>query len=363
MGNVVNKTLETTADEAVAGKEPSLGNPTTNGMVLSSTATGERSWIVSGGLSHFTEARTITAPNATKPVHSIKATGAETNIDIAIVPKGAGALTTQIADGTATGGNKRGSSAVDLQLYRTAANQVASETSSGILSGEQNKASGVASVVCGGKLNTASGANSFVGSGESNTASWAYSGVGSGYSNTASGMYSFVSGGAAGVASAIYGVVIGNNRAQAYLVGQAVCGGDNIFTKVRQDSKLSAQKNTTDASVREMFLDYSTSRAVLKNNCAWAFDITILAHSSTNVLHTARFKRSGLILRGTSAATTTLEGAVQTIGTDIINSNLAGCDVVISADTTNGSLKVEVTGIASTTIVWQAKIELVEIEI
>lgn len=387
---------QTEINTALSAKEPSLGNPTTNGMVLSSTVGGTRSWIEvsSGGLTNFTEARTITAPNATIPVHSIKATGAETNIDFAIVPKGTGAIVARVPDNAIIGGNKRGNYAVDLQLYRMLNTQVASGAASGVLSGEQNKATNTDAVVCGGYGNTASGQYSFVAGGATGTASGKYSTVGGGYFNNASGIKSVICGGnngtTAGLSSAIlistsscqaYGeksaIIIGGSESQttgkqsivmngdstySYLYGQIAQGGAGKY-KSRQASNLTGSTYTTAASTAELYLDDSSSRAVLRNNCAWAFDITILAHSSTNALHTARFKRSGLILRGTTAATTTLEGAVQTIGTDIINSNLTGCDVAISADTTNGSLKVEVTGIAATTIVWQAKIELVEIEI
>ena len=47
-------------------------------------------------------------------------------INAGIAPSGAGAFTLAVPDGTATGGNARGAQAVDLQLYRTAATQVAS---------------------------------------------------------------------------------------------------------------------------------------------------------------------------------------------------------------------------------------------
>lgn len=346
------------------------------------------------GILGFDVAKVTASPNASKPVYSFVAVGSDANIDIAIVPKGNGAISVRVPDGTAAGGNKRGDGAVDLQASRGNASQVASGSYSGILSGTYNKVTAANAVVAGGNINTASGVNSFVGSGDGNTASGQYSIIVGGQSNTASGLrsaiaggnsnvaggqYAFVGGGSSNSSSfdyafvgggymcssdGAYSVNLGGYRQTAYLKGQCCTGGYSaVAYKVRQDSKLTLEISTTAATATEMFLDNSSTRAVLKNNCAWAFDITILAHSSTNVLHTARFKRSGLILRGATAATTTLEGAVQTIGTDIVNSNLTGCAVAISADTTNGSLKVEVTGIASTTIIWQAKIELVEIEI
>ena len=72
------------------------------------------------------DGRHVAAPNATVPVHSLSGIGTETNIDVALVPKGTGAILGNIPDGTTTGGNKRGAYAVDLQLSRTHAGDVAS---------------------------------------------------------------------------------------------------------------------------------------------------------------------------------------------------------------------------------------------
>jgi len=58
------------------------------------------------GLTYFTEAQSTAAPNATVPVDSLTAVSAATNTDIAIRPKGTGALTLAIPDSTATGGDK-----------------------------------------------------------------------------------------------------------------------------------------------------------------------------------------------------------------------------------------------------------------
>lgn len=107
-------------------------------------------------LTYFTEARSVAAPNATVPAHSLSATGAETNIDLVLVPKGNGALITGIPDNTSTGGNKRGTQAVDLQLKRNlGASQVAAGVNSGLLSGANNRI-GTAQqgcVIAGGEQN------------------------------------------------------------------------------------------------------------------------------------------------------------------------------------------------------------------
>lgn len=121
----------------------------------------------------------------TQATSSWTPTGAATDINAAIRPKGTGAITAAIPDGTVTGGNARGIYAVDLQMVRNTAARVASGTYSAILSGTNNTASGDRSVVLGGNFNSSSSFASIAG-GESNNAygSWC---VALGDSNSANG--------------------------------------------------------------------------------------------------------------------------------------------------------------------------------
>ena len=109
-----------------------------------------------------------------------------TNANLVIAPNGAGALVSQIPDGTTAGGNARGNNSVDFSRGRIAANAVASGTNSGIFSGFSNRASGSSSNVGGGDYNAATGGYSHIGGGISNTASSDFSTVSGGQSNTAS---------------------------------------------------------------------------------------------------------------------------------------------------------------------------------
>ena len=139
--------------------------PTAN-QVLSSSAAGVLSWSTAAGgaLQFFDESRIITAPNATVPVHQfIPLSATNANIDIALTPKGTGAIVADIPNNSATGGNKRGASAVDLQIDRLTGSQVASEDYSVIIGGVNNTASGYNSTVLGGNGNIASGALSLAG--------------------------------------------------------------------------------------------------------------------------------------------------------------------------------------------------------
>lgn len=124
-----------------------------------------------------------------------------TNSGIAIVPNGTGAITAQVPDGTATGGNARGTNAVDLQTSRTNADQVASSSQTFIGNGSRNKASQSQASVINGDLNLASGQQSFIGNGSGSTASGLRSFIGNGFGNSATSDYSVVSGGQSNNAS------------------------------------------------------------------------------------------------------------------------------------------------------------------
>ena len=159
---------------------------------------------------------------ATQNTAVIKAAGADADIGLALMPKGNGAITAQVPDGTVTGGNARGQYAVDLQMIRTANTQVASGTNSTVAGGRGNKASATSSTVAGGEGNTASGTYSTVAGGYGNTASAQNSTVTGGWFNTASAQHSFatnIENFATGIASSAFG-----RQAKAYMYGQQSIG-------------------------------------------------------------------------------------------------------------------------------------------
>lgn len=161
------------------------------------------------------------------------------------------------ADGS--GGNARGTDAVDLQVGRTGATMVASGNRSFIGGGENNTASSTESfvgggdsnsaitgdraVVVGGQANTASGAESFVGGGQNNAASGSQCVVGGGDTNTAgplqestvaggtlntaSGAQTFVGGGASNTASGLNSTVAGGYTNTASAQDASVSGGSS----------------------------------------------------------------------------------------------------------------------------------------
>ena len=162
------------------------------------------------------------------------------------MPKGNGAITAQVPDGTVTGGNARGQYAVDLQMFRAANTQVASGYSSTVAGGYNNTASNTYSTVAGGKDNMASANFSTVAGGWGNTASGAISTVAGGYYNTASGQHSFATNTenlATGLSSSAFG-----RRAKAYMFGQHSIGVSVGSVGHGQATMLPMAQNSTGTS-------------------------------------------------------------------------------------------------------------------
>ena len=150
--------------------------------------------IIRDTLLFFRESRSTQWPNTSIPVHAFSTKGTESNIDIAISPKGNGSLLTSSPDNTPLGGMKRGINAVDLQISRNANHHVASGNHSVLIGGANNAASGNASAVISGLSNSAQGYGSIILAGYNNQASGQYSIAGGGYGNTAVGAYSMANG-------------------------------------------------------------------------------------------------------------------------------------------------------------------------
>jgi trimeric autotransporter adhesin len=126
--------------------------------------------------------------------------------------------------------------------------------------------------------------------------------------------------------------------------------------------------HTTDATATVATTPTSSGQATaasdtipaLPNNSAFAFHGTIIARESAAAgSDYASWEIKGALLRDANAASTVL-------GNGIVNSlyHTAGASawaVALSADTTNGGLKVEVTGAAATNIRWAATVNTSEV--
>jgi hypothetical protein len=198
------------------------------------------------------------------------------------------------------------------------------------------------SVIAGGFNSSITGNGySFLGSGILHSISNDYTSVVGGYSNTASGRFSFVAGGGYGTTRAISG----NHVFPACFVPIAFASG------VSQSALLILARETTDATATALT---STSAAastinqvILPNNSAYFFRGEVISGKTAGG-DTKGWTIEGVIKRGANAAATTLVGV--TVLSTHADAGAATWAIAVTADTTNGGIRVTFTGQAATTI-------------
>lgn len=309
------------------------------------------------GLEFFLENRNTSAPNATVPVHSLTPIGAEANIDVAISPKGTGAMTLSVADSAASGGDKRGSNAIDLQTSRTTAAQVASGTQSvGI--GARNTASGSNSTAIGYN-NTASSSSSYA-MGTSNNAGGTNA-VAIGSSNSSTGNTSTAIGNS-NTTSGNYAIALGFQAVTGSIQGRMTHSSGQLGAAAdSQGSTWDLKTSTTNATATQLtsggIAAGTASRVLLPNNTAYAFKGVIIGKQSGSA-NCAAWEITGLIVRGANAASTAIVG---TPTITAIDNTAAFGTPTLAADTTNGCLTVSVVGVAATNIRWTCTLRTTEV--
>ncbi|NIA07723.1 MAG: hypothetical protein GWP14_08865 [Actinobacteria bacterium] len=173
-----------------------------------------------------------------------------------------------------------------------------------------------------------------------------------GYNTIASGSYSHAEGKnttASGVSSHAEG-----QDSIASLTGQYAHAGSKFSAAGdAQYSRFLMKGSTTDNTLTELT---SPGRFTIDDEFSSACTVSVVARQDTGA-DSALFKRMVLIER--TGGTVALQGAVQTIGTDINPGSLGG--VTLSADDTNKSLKVQVQGAAAHNIRWVVVVEAVRV--
>jgi len=181
----------------------------------------------------------------------------------------------------------------------------------------------------------------------------------------ASGTKSGVFGGDGNAASGSKSVAIGGYYAEAREESKIAFGGGYIGTgpgtNAYQAGLLCMGADTTDATATILRSSNTaagtTNQVILPNNSAFSFHGTIVAReSAASGTDCAAWKVEGLIRREGSAGTTVLVNSATTV-----LDNTPSWGMALSADTTNGGLKIEVTGAAATNIRWVGTIHTSEV--
>lgn len=346
-------------------------------------------------LANFNDAVSGVSPNNVTYASSLTPSTATANADFVIKAKGTGALLAQVPDALAAGGNKRGTYAVDWQMSRAAAADVASgnyavigggqdNVSSGlncvvaggynniagagnyatVAGGVNNSASGVSSSIGGGSGNAAAGASSpTISGGQSNTASGNSSVIGGGASNTASGSSSVVCGGSSNTASFNFSAVLSGAFGQARAAYATVLTSSSTAAAlITQTSVATLRGSTATTTPLRLTTDQgaaSTSNTfALLNSSAANMRLKVVARDVAGNVKTW-ICNDILIKRGASAAATSIVGS-PSVTSPFGDAGLSAASVAISADTTNGALNVTVTGITGA-VTWSASLEVLEV--
>lgn len=244
---------------------------------------------------------------------------------------------------------------------------------SGIVSGSTNTASGEESFIGSGSNNLASGTESFIGGGSSNESINDASAVIAGVDNTASGIKSLAHGESA-TASGDYSMAIGEfleasgsgsiafgRRSKAVLRGQRAFASGYFSSKGdAQLSDLVARKQTSTATPALLDLYGTTSSypILIPDNTTWMFEINLVARRTDSDGENAAYKFIGAIKKDGTSASTSLVGSVTKT---VVAEDMAAWDADVTANTSNGSMSITVTGEAGKTIRWVGRISLTEV--
>lgn len=288
------------------------------------------------GLTNWTEALGTAAPNATNPVASFTATGVATHIDVAIVPKGTqGGFALQVADNTTAGGNKRGNRAVDHQMLRTNAANVASGTRSGILDGEDNVTAGTDATAMGVSC-SGGGAGSVAGGNIANASATAAIALGDNL-----------------VADANYTTAFGSYGSSLAMVGALVHGirGAALSLGKRQGRHICLVGSTVGATLSTLTSDEAAISATNQPKLATGRGLYIRGHftiRNTSTGDCGVIPVLGAALKNVGG-TVSLSGT-PTFGTYVGDAGLNTVTASITADNTNKCATFGHNGIAATNI-------------
>ena len=191
---------------------------------------------------------------------------------------------------------------------------------------------------------------------------------GAGSESTCVGSFSYASGSNALAlgnnvsATGSYSAAIGRYASTGSIQGKFAFANDYMSAAGdNQRGLYILQASTTDATGTALTFSSGTAGTVnqlnLQNNSAYAFHGTIVGREKASEgTDCCAFKIEGLIRREANAGTTVLVNSATTVIDNTPNWGMA-----LSANTTHGCLRIEVTGAASTNIRWVASIDVSEI--
>lgn len=232
-------------------------------------------------------------------------------------------------------------------------------------------------VIAGKTNNIISGVtNSGIVGGNGNVINSNQCGILGGSGNDLSGSGSVILGGIANVGFAGFSSIIGSSQSRTNAIGSVILGGQNgvadnygeIVQSHNTLSSLNAQTSsivlgvvTTNATQTSLLLGDGTTGIGIGTNESWSFNVKVhcVITSATNIgsTRTFEYKVKAKNVAGTTTATSIITG----INPDAGETGTAAFAITVNTITSN-RLQIRVTGAASTTVSWIAKVEAIKIE-
>jgi len=301
-----------------------------------------------GGITNFEEILSTASPNNTVNALSlrVKSSVGTTNVDAVITPKGTGAFILGAApDGTAVGGNKRGDYAVDLQLDRSSATQVASGLRS-IAIGSKASAIDTDSIAIGTNSyvnsnlggiaigpSASCGQNAYRSVAIGQNAKAGNTAVAIGMNSTSEGAYRSVTLGYEAVSRHTSDVSFGASTHPTDRFASAF-NGINCGAIAR-----TVDDSPTELLWSNLYTGLHTSRFGVSSGAGFTANVVVFGIDSSGV-ESCRFERVFTVVN--SNGTTAMRGALQTVGTDYVG--IVGCSLDITANDADDTVLFKLTG-------------------
>ena len=163
---------------------------------------------------------------------------------------------------------------------------------------------------------------------------------------------------AASVVTGTNAVVIGDGAKASLYGAKAVANGSFSVSGDAQHGTYILRNITTDATPTELFLDGIGEALILPYNSVVTFSIIVSARRTDAIGGGSGYKFDGVAIKDGTYASISLIGSPSKT---ILGETNVPWDISLSADITNGSLKIMVTGETSKTIRWVATVLTTEV--
>lgn len=169
-----------------------------------------------------------------------------------------------------------------------------------------------------------------------------------------------VSIGSGATAPANLSFAVGDGTATRIAGSQCFANGKFATAGDAQNVNMMFRAITTNSTPADLFVDGAGAsvRGVLVDNSQWLFRIDVTGRRTDATGGSAGYTFTGVIKRDSGVATT---GIVGSVSKTVVAETNAAWDCSITADTTNGAIKITVTGENAKTIRWVASAYITEV--